>query len=136
MPVLETDSLFALVDPGDHLHADVVAVFRRVSSGDLENYRVAASAFLEYDVGQRSKKVPSDAVKRILRDFRAIPNLGEVPLTGTIVEGAHDLRRDYDLTYFDSIHVATALAFDGIIVGSDKAFARVKNLKCVHPRDV
>jgi predicted nucleic acid-binding protein len=65
----------------------------------------------------------------------AIPNLNTVSLNHEIVTVAITLCEDYDLSFFDSKHVACALQSDRTLIGTDQAFKNVKSLKLIHPSE-
>ena len=68
-----------------------------------------------------------------LAAFKEMSNIGEAQLTVNVVLKASEIREKYGLTYFDSLHGATAILSDGKIISSDKAFERVKELKAINP---
>ncbi len=49
---------------------------------------------------------------------------------------AHSLRTRYDLTYFDSLHAATAIVQRDVLVSYDKNYSRVKELRWMHPSEL
>lgn len=46
-----------------------------------------------------------------------------------------DLRKRYQLTYFDSLHAATAILYDGRIISTDKVYMEIKELKAIDPEE-
>ncbi|RLE64048.1 MAG: hypothetical protein DRJ47_08575 [Thermoprotei archaeon] len=46
------------------------------------------------------------------------------------------LRRKYNLTFFDSLHAATAIEEDEPIVSYDKRYSDIKDLRYVDPRTI
>jgi len=57
-------------------------------------------------------------------------------LIAQVILKAISLRRKYQLTYFDSLHAATAILHDGTIISSDKAYQEIKELKTIHPEEI
>ncbi|HDI46818.1 MAG TPA: type II toxin-antitoxin system VapC family toxin [Candidatus Methanomethylia archaeon] len=66
--------------------------------------------------------------------FRRLRNLGEVPLTSSVLIEASRLREQFKLTYFDSLHAASALLHDGKIASIDAAYSRIPELEVIDPR--
>ncbi|NAZ25102.1 MAG: hypothetical protein GU357_05030 [Thermofilum sp.] len=64
------------------------------------------------------------------------PNLGEAPPTLEVQIRALVLREKHDLSFFDSLHAATALLFDGIIVSLDGAYKSVQGLQALRHDEV
>jgi len=46
---------------------------------------------------------------------------------------AHSLRKRYSLTYFDSLHAATAIALRDALASYDRSYSRVEELRWVYP---
>jgi len=95
-------------------------------------FKVAASAYLEYNLILRFKGCTDEDVMM----FKIIPNLGEIPLTSNIILEASNLRRKYGLTFFDSLHAASATIHDKEIISLDTAYANIKELKLIDPRSL
>lgn len=136
MPVVELDMLIALANSSDALHADADRLFRAVREGRLKGIRVAASALLEYELLLRSKGVSEADIRGDLSAFARIRNLGEQPLTAETVALASELRERYGLTYFDSLHCASAILYDGKIMSVDEAYDLVPNVSRIDPRSL
>jgi predicted nucleic acid-binding protein len=64
------------------------------------------------------------------------PNLGEAPPTLEVQIRASVLREKHGLSFFDSLHAATALLFDGIIVSLDGAYKSVQGLQALRHDEV
>jgi len=56
---------------------------------------------------------------RDINAFRRIKNLGEISLTSKVIIKALELRKKLNITYFDSLYVASALLHDRIIISAD-----------------
>ncbi|MHA1729384.1 MAG: PIN domain-containing protein [Promethearchaeota archaeon] len=65
----------------------------------------------------------------------SIENIEEIPLTSNIIIIAIKLREKYELTYFNSLHCASTLQIDDIIISSDKEFKNISNLKVIEPKN-
>ncbi|MFQ6071491.1 MAG: type II toxin-antitoxin system VapC family toxin [Methanosarcinales archaeon] len=66
--------------------------------------------------------------------FRNYPNLSEENLSSEIIIKASELREWYGLTYFDSLHAATAILSDKKIVSLDMDYDKVNELTRIDPR--
>lgn len=64
-----------------------------------------------------------------------LQNMTFVPITPQIAVKAADIHIKGLLTFFDSLHAATALLLDATLVSSDKAFGEVPGLKYMSVRD-
>ena len=134
MPIIELDMLLAFVNKADSLHEKASKLFTKIVKGEMLNVKVAASAYLEYNLILRSKGYTDENVYQDVMMFKTIPNLGEIPLTSNIILEASNLRRKYRLTFFDSLHAASATIFDKEIISLDTAYANIKELKLTDPR--
>jgi len=134
MPVIELDMLLAFVNRADSLHEKASKLFTKIVKGEMLNVKVAASAYLEYNLILRSKGYADEDVYQDVMMFKTIPNLGEIPLTSNIILEASNLRRKYGLTFFDSLHAASATIHDKEIISLDTAYANIKELKLTDPR--
>ena len=133
MPVIELDMLIAFVNILDQLHKVADELFYRATSGEIRDLKIASSAYLEYEFILKSKGYKESEIRVDLAAFKEMPNIGEAQLTVNVVLKASEIREKYGLTYFDSLHGATAILSDGKIISSDKAFEKVKELKAINP---
>ncbi|MCD6443895.1 PIN domain-containing protein [Candidatus Bathyarchaeota archaeon] len=136
MPLIELDMLIAFVNVSDELHRTAVAVFEKIAEGELKNVVIPASAYMEYELVLRSRGYNENVIREDVESFRRIPNLGEAPLTSSILIEASRLRERYRLSYFDSLHAASALSYDRTIVSVDQAYQTVAGLKAIDPRSL
>jgi predicted nucleic acid-binding protein len=134
--IIELDSLIAYVNRRDKYHRVISKLFDRVAAGELKNVKVATSAYLEYSLLLKSRGYSEDDIRKDLLLFKDFPNLDEAPLTLEVLIKASELREMYDISFFDSLHAATALLFDGVIASMDKAYTSIKGLKVVLPTEV
>ena len=136
MPVIELDLLIGLVNRDDHLHSAAVKFFEMVRDRIIRDVSIATSALMEYSLVLRSKGVSDREIQSDIILIRTINNLGEAYLTSEVLVKAIDLRTKYGLTYFDSLHAATAILKDRVIISTDKAYSKINNIKHIDPRDV
>jgi predicted nucleic acid-binding protein len=134
MPVIELDMLIAFVSAADSLHDDADRLFQQIRDGRLTRVRVATSALLEYELLLRSRGVEDAEIAEDVLAYSTYPNLAEEPLDSNKLVLAQQLRDQYRLTYFDSLHCAAALLFDRTIIGTDSAYDAVAQIRRTDPR--
>ena len=131
MPLLETDILVAAIDPEDPNHH----VARRI----IEEGRVHLSpyALIELDLLIRSNIIKVrdyskfwSKIEELLKRFK----IRMVKVRPLHFIKAYELRRNYELTYFDSLHAATAIIESLELISFDaKAYSTIRGLKYKHP---
>ncbi len=136
VPVLELDMMIAFVNSVDRLHNVASNIFDKIVRGELGNAAIPCSAYMEYELILKSRGYSEEEVRLDLEAFRSLKNLGEVPLTLNILLTASRLRAMHGLSYFDSLHAASALAYDKVIISVDKAYERIPELKVMDPRKI
>ena len=62
--------------------------------------------------------------------------MGEAPPTLEVQIRASVLREKHGLLFFDSLHVATSLLFDGVIVSLDGAYKSIQGLHALRHDEV
>ena len=135
MPAIELDMLIAFVNKADRLHDIAVKFFEKIVSGKLDNIVVPASAYIEYELVLRSRGYSSNTISSDIDAFRRMKNLGEIPLTSEIIVNAIKLRSKHHITYFDSLHAASALSHDKTIISTDRVYKDIPKLKAMNPRE-
>lgn len=136
MPVIEPDMPIALVNRSDKLHPIAKRLFKKISSGSLKNIVIPTSALIEYELILRSRGYSEDAIRKDIQAFMMISNIHEIPLTSKVIITASLLREKYHLSYFDSLHAASALAHDRIVISVDKCYRRIPDIKLIDPGSV
>jgi len=136
MPVIEVDMLISFVNELDKYHEIAVKLFKSIASGKVRNVKVASSAYLEYDLILRSKGYSDREIGEDLAMFSSISNLGEAPLTAKVLIKASEIRGKHGLTFFDSLHGATALLTDGTMISVDEAYKKVEGLRVISPKTI
>ena len=134
MPLIELDMLIAYVNRADKLHDIATELFNNILNGKLGGVAVPTSAYIEYELVLRSKGYSESEVSNDISAFRRIKNLDEVPLTSKIIIKASELRRKYNITYFDSLHAASAFSHDKTIISIDKIYKEIIELRVIDPR--
>lgn len=132
MPVLETDFLKGIIDPQDRLHPASVKALEEV---EKKRWFIASSALLELDLLLKNSGISAgDRVAAFQALKSEIPRGRILPILHQTLSEAAILQREYSRIgrfYFDSIHLAIAIGFDGEIVSSDKTFDQVGRIKRV-----
>ncbi len=136
MPIIELDLLIALVNREDKLHEVASKLFEAAVQGKIGRMTIAASALMEYELVLRSRGYSEEDIAADIRALTNIRNVDEAPLNSQVMIAAIDLRKRYQLSYFDSLHAATAIQQDGTIISTDKAYMRISELKAMDPRDL
>jgi len=131
MPVLETDFLKGMIDPKDRLHQRCLRALRRLKTREWD---VSSTAFLELDLILKGSGASHADRASIFVALRAeIPKDSILGLTHDGIGRAIDLQSKYgariEKFYFDSLHVATAILLDGVIVSSDVSFDQIEEVE-------
>ena len=135
MPVIELDMLIAFVNAADHNHTSAVRLFESITRNKSTRHQVATSAYLEYELVHRSRGMKESEIFTEISSFQALPHLGETGLPARTILRGLLLRQDYKLTYFDSLHAASAVLSDGRIISTDRAYDDVEGLERLEPSE-
>jgi len=133
MPIVELDMLIAFVNPLDKHHAVASDLFLKIKNGRIKTVSAAASAYLEYQLVHKSRGYEEGDIRKDLEMFRIFPNLGKRDLSLNILIKASELREKYLLSFFDSIHAATALLTDRKIISKDQTYDHITGLVRLDP---
>lgn len=134
MPAIDIDVLYAYLKPTDWLKASSNAIISKIESGVLDGYTsIIAVTELEI-VSKRDFDVSFS--NSIYANIKEIKNIGLKVLTEDVVSKAVGIREKYGLNIFDSIHAATALLNDKIMISTDDVFDDVKGLNRIDPRTI
>lgn len=128
------DLLIALISSYDKLHEVSKAIFGKIKTNDLKNVHIPTSVFLEYELLLKSRKIEESEIIKDIIHFKILENIKEISLDSSIIILAQELRAKYRLTYFDSLHCASALQEEGIIISTDAEFKKIPNLKVIDPK--
>lgn len=133
MPLIETDMIFAFLNSNDRHHNVASKLFSQIKSG----YEVGlpTSALIEMELVYKSNNREDDLANHVA-NLIAIPNITSIALTPKTILLSIKLREDYDLSFFDSHHAATALENDGKIISTDQQYKKMSDLEVVDPEDV
>ncbi len=135
VPIIEVDMLIAFVNSSDNLHNVADRLFLKIKEKKITNTAVAASAYLEYELIHKSKGYLENGIRTEIAAFQRYPNLDERTLTSETILKASELRGEIvGLTYFDSLHAATALLTDKKIISTDQIYDKVKEIERLSPQ--
>ena len=131
-PLVETDVLVAAIDPEDPHHSEASAVI------SYQNIAFTPYILLELDLLLKSGRIEVLDYEEFwhkigdLITFYRIKILSPGPIYHA--EAAR-LRALYNLSYFDSLHAATAIVENTSLISYDKkAYSRIRGLRYVHPK--
>ena len=131
MAIIETDFILALASKTDKHHNTVRNLVKKIKHLKLSPY-----SMLELDLIIASKsiivKLPDfyDVLDKVI----AFYNISILPQKVKHLSKAYILRRKYNLSYFDSLHAATAIEENDVLISFDKNYANIKELKYMNPR--
>jgi len=128
--------MIALVSVKDQLHNASEKIFKAIDSNKLRNVHIPSSAYLEYELILKSKGVDGNKILKEIVFFQNINNIGEIPLDSRIIVTSIKLREKFQLSYFDSLHVASSMFLDSIIIGTDKDYQKLPHITLIDPRSV
>jgi predicted nucleic acid-binding protein len=145
LPVIEVDLLLAYLTTEDRHHAIASIYFSKVMTGEASKPSITPFALHELELGIRAGKIlPRGKLAKGEADVGAFMNevceaLGLYDIRIEVVEcfsfsRAAEIREEYDLTYYDSLHAASALSSaDRTIVSTDAQYDHVRDLNRINP---
>ncbi|KXB00551.1 hypothetical protein AKJ47_01070 [candidate division MSBL1 archaeon SCGC-AAA261G05] len=129
MPAVDTEALFAF-NPKDSKHEQVIELLKRQSDVIAPD-----TALLEFQIVVRNRRRKATEVRKAMLALREALARYEVKeastLTSSVLVHQCELEEEYELSYFDSLVAASALALDQKIISDDEAFDRIPDLERV-----
>jgi len=125
MFLIETDLIYAIMKKEDPLKDKAKQILKK----SKELHCSSATIVEIFSVLKALDRFRSVAPK--IKALANLPNLSFTPITPDVAERAAEIHSAGLLTFFDSFYAATALASDMTLVSSDKAFAKIPNLKFI-----
>ncbi len=125
---IDADVIYAHIKPTDwlKLYADKII--------SLKNLQTSIISITELEIAAK-RDFQDDFYNRVLDKVKEIKNLKIINLDIKILKKAIELRKQYSLGIFDSIHIATAIIFkENVIISSDSAFDNIVEIKRKDPR--
>lgn len=127
MPLIETDLLYSFLNANDINHTFANNIILKVNSGDLA-VKFSSVSLIELQLIYKSKKIEYE-FELDLVELQRIKNI-EWALLDTISSlTAIHLRKKYNLSFFDSLHVGIAINLDKQIISQDKEYDKIAGLK-------
>lgn len=134
MPIIELDLIIGFLSDKDKNHITATKIFHNIKNNALKDIKIPTSALLELELVLKSKRVPESEITKDIIHLIEFPNISEFPLDSRVLVLAQKLRAEYfGLTFFDSLHCASALLFDNTIINTDQLFDNIHELKRIPP---
>ncbi|MCD6243805.1 MAG: PIN domain-containing protein [Candidatus Korarchaeota archaeon] len=132
MPLIELDVLLAFINRSDRYHEVASRVIGAAISD--ESYHLSSVALIEMSLIYRSRSMELE-LEEDLRLLLSLFNGRTTQLTPLEAMRAAWIRRKYGLSFFDSLHAASAMSLDSAIVSFDEAYDGVEELRRIDPRE-
>ena len=130
MVLIETDVVIALASKTDKHHEDIKRLLDKLTTIKLSPYSLIE---LDLLVTSHNLIVKTPDFYQALNDVLEYYKISVLaPRSSHFIE-AWNLRKKYNLTFFDSLHAATALEEKETLVSYDKMYSKVKELNYRHP---
>jgi len=131
--LIETDIILALSSRKDRHHSEAKEILERLSHAVLSPYTLAEIDLLVSSGTLKVKPVPYyNSLYRVLSYYKVTV----LPPDPRHFSTAWELREKYNLTFFDSLHAASAIVSGEVLVSYDKSYSNVEELDYIHPRDL
>ena len=133
MPIIETDTLVALINKHDPNHEATLQYLERAGRLKLSPY-----VLLELDLIIRSGRLKLADYARFfeyLGEALAFYNVVLAAVRPDHFSKARHLREKHGLTYFDSLHASVAILENEPLISYDKAYIAVEELESLNPRE-
>ncbi len=133
--ILETDTLLAGMIPDHPYRTSVHNAFQR------ENIHLSPYTLIEINSIVRAGKLEIESLQsftRLLARLLSTYDVEILPDSPRYHARAREIEVEYDLSFFDSLHGATALLEGGEICSFDRAYDRLKRegLRRIDPRSL
>ena len=132
MPLIELDVLLAFINGSDRYHEVASRVVEAAVTD--ESYYLSSVALIEMSLIYRSRSMESE-LEEDLGLLLSLFNGRTTHLTPLEAMRAAWIRRKYGLSFFDSLHAASAMSLDSTILSFDEAYDRVEGLKRIDPEE-
>jgi len=127
MPLIETDTIYSFLNKNDPLHKYADTIFNMINDGKL-TVKISSVSLIEMQLIYKSKDIKYEFEMDLI-DLLRIKNIDWAPLNVTSVLTAIHLRKKYELSFFDSLHVGIAFNLDKQIISNDKIYDNIAGLK-------
>ena len=126
MPLVETDTLYAFLNRNDIYHKFANNFMTKINKGEFEA-KFSSVSLIEIQLIYKSKEIEYE-FEADLVEFQRIKNIEWAPLNTASCLTAIYLRKKYNLSFFDSLHVGIAINFDRQIISQDSVYDKIKGL--------
>ncbi len=133
MPLIEMDILLAFINRLDR-HHEIASGVIEVAVTD-ESYYLSSVALIEMSLIYRSRSLES-VLEEDLRLLLSLFNGRTTQLTPLEAMRSVWIRRKHGLSFFDSLHAASAMSLDSTIVSFDETYDVVDGLRRIDPEDL
>jgi len=142
-PILEVDLLYAALDPKDVHHQVARKLLNLTKGRKLAGVKIGSLALHELELNLKTgnllieeRKATLEDIARFFTDLSrllSLYNLSVFSLTCEQIAEAANLRKKYNLTFYDSHHAASAMLWDSKIISTDSIYDSVIGLKRINP---
>lgn len=126
--LIELDMVIAYTSNTDRLSELAISLFKKIQNKELKNCFLASSALLEYSLYLKSKKIQPKEIEDTLIAWRNFPRIKFVDLDLEILIQAFQLQHNYLISFFDSLHAATAMRNSMILISTDTVYSTIDDL--------
>jgi len=126
MPLIETDTIYAFLNKNDIYHDYANIIFNMINNSEL-GVKISSVSLIELQLIYKSKEIEYDFELDLI-DLQRINNIVWAPLDVSSTLTAIHLRRKYNLSFFDSLHVGIAINLDKQIISQDKGYDNIAGL--------
>ena len=127
MPLIETDTLYSFLNANDINHKFAETIILRVNNGEL-NVKFSSVLLIELQLIYKSKGIECE-FELDLVELQRIKNIEWALLDAISSLTAIHLRKKYNLSFFDSLHVGIAITLDKQIISQDKEYDKIIGLQ-------
>jgi len=126
MPLIETDTIIGFLNKKDRFHKEANSIFEKIDKNKLD-VAISSVSLIELQLIYKSKQIEFQ-FEFDLAELQAIRHLKWAPLDVECSLTAISLRKRYDLTFFDSLHIGIAINLDKQIISQDKKYDGIAGL--------
>lgn len=127
---LEADVLYSYLKPQDWLKADAERILSKET-----RFSTSLATVIEIEIISL-RDFDANFSQAVLSRLKHLKNLKFLPIDLAILEKAVQIRRNHNLTIFDSIHAASCLIKNLELISTDPIFDKVAGLKRADPRNL
>lgn len=140
---MEADLLYAALDPKDDHHQVARKLLSLTKGRLLADVKIDSLALHELELNLKTGNILIEERRATLEDIAkfftdlsqllSLYKLSVFPLTCEQIAKAANLRKKYNLTFYDSHHAASAMLYDSKIISTDNTYDSLIGLKRINP---